>query len=101
MGRQELPAHSPFVGRNSGFQIGAARGDSALPLAALVDYRDAAMNARHSPAGSSRFRSSHRPPSLAGLLVAGLVVLPSTADAAHVKGHIEGFRSLQNPVWAE
>ena len=35
------------------------------------------------------------------LLAVGLVALPSTADAARVKGHLEGFRALQNPVWAE
>ena len=35
------------------------------------------------------------------LLTAGLALLPSTADAAHVKGQFSGFRSLQNPVWAE
>lgn len=35
------------------------------------------------------------------LLVAGLVALPSSADAARVKGRFEGFRALQNPVWAE
>ncbi|HWZ92118.1 MAG TPA: hypothetical protein VNW92_24815 [Polyangiaceae bacterium] len=37
------------------------------------------------------------------LVAAGLalLLLPSTADAAHVKGQFQGFRSLQNPVWAE
>lgn len=35
------------------------------------------------------------------LLAAGLVALPGTADAARVKGRFDGFRSLQNPVWAE
>lgn len=56
------------------------------------------MNARHNPAGSSRFKG------LRGTLLlfaAGLVALPSTAGAARVKGRFEGFRSLQNPVWAE
>ena len=35
------------------------------------------------------------------LLAAGLFALPGTADAARVKGRFEGFRTLQNPVWAE
>jgi len=30
-----------------------------------------------------------------------LLALPGTADAARVKGRFEGFRQLQNPVWAE
>ncbi|MEP7053280.1 MAG: hypothetical protein ABJB12_23155 [Pseudomonadota bacterium] len=57
------------------------------------------MNARHNPAGSSRTAGLRGSWPL--LLVAGLLALPSTADAAHVKGRFEGFRSLQNPVWAE
>jgi len=57
------------------------------------------MNARHNPQGSSK-PASQRAPWLP-LLVAGLVLLPSTADAAHVKGRFDGFRNLQNPVWAE
>jgi plastocyanin len=35
------------------------------------------------------------------LLAAGLALVPSTAGAARVKGQLQGFRSLQNPVWAE
>jgi hypothetical protein len=27
--------------------------------------------------------------------------MPASADAAHVKGRLEGFRLLRNPVWAE
>ena len=30
-----------------------------------------------------------------------LLALPSSADAARVKGKLEGFRLLRNPVWAE
>ncbi len=30
-----------------------------------------------------------------------LLVAPASADAAHVKGRLEGFRLLRNPVWAE
>jgi hypothetical protein len=35
---------------------------------------------------------------LAALLV---LSIPATAAAAHIKGRFEGFRLLQNPVWAE
>ncbi|MEO6602608.1 MAG: hypothetical protein ABIQ16_22180 [Polyangiaceae bacterium] len=57
------------------------------------------MNARHNPQGSSRIAALRAP--WLPLLVAGLFVLPSTADAARVKGRFDGFRTLQNPVWAE
>jgi plastocyanin len=57
------------------------------------------MNARHNPFGSSRFTRVRG--SAALLMAAGLSLLSSTADAAHVKGQFTGFRSLQNPVWAE
>jgi plastocyanin len=57
------------------------------------------MNARHNPFGSSRFTRVRV--SAALLMAAGLCLLSSTADAAHVKGQFTGFRSLQNPVWAE
>ena len=57
------------------------------------------MNARHNPSGSSRIAGLRGTWLL--LLAAGLVALPSTADAARVKGRFEGFRNLQNPVWAE
>jgi hypothetical protein len=30
-----------------------------------------------------------------------LLAAPASADAAHVKGRLEGFRLLRNPVWAE
>jgi hypothetical protein len=70
---------------------------SALPLATALDYRDAAMNARHHPSGSEKLARR----CVSTLLWAGLALLPSTADAAHVKGQFAGFRSLQNPVWAE
>jgi hypothetical protein len=73
--------------------------DSALPLSRALDYRDAAMNACHNPSGSSRTLGLRRSWPL--LLVAGLLALPSSADAARVKGRFEGFRALQNPVWAE
>jgi len=29
------------------------------------------------------------------------LVVPASADAAHVKGRLDGFRLLRNPVWAE
>src|SRR6187431_1153507 len=57
------------------------------------------MNVRHNPSGSSRIAGLRRSWPL--LLAAGLVALPSSADAARVKGRFEGFRALQNPVWAE
>jgi hypothetical protein len=57
------------------------------------------MNACHNFSGSSHRGGLGRRWPL--LLVAALVALPSSADAAHVKGRFEGFRSLQNPVWAE
>ncbi|HVY26803.1 MAG TPA: hypothetical protein VHB79_09630 [Polyangiaceae bacterium] len=39
----------------------------------------------------------------AGACVAllALAATPGSADAAHVKGRLEGFRLLRNPVWAE
>ena len=89
MGRQELPAHSPFV---------ATSPCSALPLARALDYRDAAMDARHNPPGSLKF-GLVRGSTL--LLIAGLGLCTSTADAARIKGQFSGFRALQNPVWAE
>ena len=57
------------------------------------------MNARLNPTGSSRIAGPRSRWSL--LLLAGLITLPGTADAARVKGRFEGFRTLQNPVWAE
>lgn len=36
-----------------------------------------------------------------GLSLLALLGLPASADAAHVKGRLEGFRLLRNPVWAE
>jgi len=35
------------------------------------------------------------------LALLALLAVPSTADAARVKGRLEGFRLLRNPVWAE
>jgi hypothetical protein len=35
------------------------------------------------------------------LSLLALLVAPTSADAAHVKGRLEGFRLLRNPVWAE
>ena len=57
------------------------------------------MNVRHTLSGSSRIFGLRRSWPL--LLAAGLVALPSSADAARVKGRFEGFRALSNPVWAE
>ena len=36
-----------------------------------------------------------------GLCLLALVAAPATADAARVKGRLDGFRLLRNPVWAE
>lgn len=36
-----------------------------------------------------------------GLPLLVLLAVPATADAARVKGRLEGFRLLSNPVWAE
>jgi hypothetical protein len=33
--------------------------------------------------------------------VVALLAVPASADAARVKGRLEGFRLLRNPVWAE
>jgi plastocyanin len=104
MGRQNLPAHSPFVGLKAGRVLlralanGLKGRDSALPLSPSLDYRDAAMNVRYNSSGSTRLT---RLRGSTMLVAAGLALLPSTADAAHVKGQFQGFRSLQNPVWAE
>ncbi|HET7541175.1 MAG TPA: hypothetical protein VFK05_14960 [Polyangiaceae bacterium] len=57
------------------------------------------MNACHNFSGSSHSVGARRRWPL--LLIAGLVALPSSAGAARVKGRFEGFRALQNPVWAE
>jgi hypothetical protein len=73
--------------------------DSELPLSRGLDYRDAAMNARYNPAGSTRIMGLRG--SWVLLMAAGLLAVPSTADAAHIKGRFDGFRLLQNPVWAE
>lgn len=35
------------------------------------------------------------------LSLLALLAVPASADAAHVKGRLEGFRLLRNPVWAE
>ncbi len=60
------------------------------------------MNARHNPSGSSwTSRIARARGAWPLLLAAGLVALPGTADAARVKGRFDGFRTLQNPVWAE
>jgi hypothetical protein len=36
-----------------------------------------------------------------GLAALALLLAPDSADAARVKGRLEGFRFLRNPVWAE
>ena len=48
-----------------------------------------------------RTLSSRRWGAQVGLTLLGLLALPASADAAHVKGRLEGFRFLRNPVWAE
>jgi hypothetical protein len=64
----------------------------------MLDYRVAAMNARLNPSRSS---APKRRAWVYPLAIAAILAVPATADAAHVKGRFEGFRSLQNPVWAE
>jgi len=51
----------------------------------------------------SRFltRSSRRWGAGLGLSLLALLAAPGSADAAHVKGRLDGFRLLRNPVWAE
>ena len=44
---------------------------------------------------------SRRRGALVGLVSLALLASASSADAAHVKGRLEGFRLLRNPVWAE
>jgi hypothetical protein len=73
--------------------------ESPLPLSRALDYRDAAMNASHNPAGPSGIAARFGFWPL--FLAASLTALPITAQAAHIKGRFEGFRALQNPVWAE
>jgi len=68
-------------------------------LSRWLDYRDAAMNARYNSAGFTCMTGLRG--SSVRLLAVGLLALPSTAGAAHVKGRFDGFRLLQNPVWAE
>ena len=48
-----------------------------------------------------RTRSSRHRGALVGLVALSLLASASSADAAHVKGRLEGFRLLRNPVWAE
>ncbi|HEV8548910.1 MAG TPA: hypothetical protein VGQ57_07780, partial [Polyangiaceae bacterium] len=36
-----------------------------------------------------------------GWVAALIVLVPASADAAKVRGKVDGFRSLLNPVWAE
>ena len=51
----------------------------------------------------SRFltRSSRRWGAGLCLSLLALLAAPGSADAAHVKGRLDGFRLLRNPVWAE
>jgi hypothetical protein len=65
-----------------------------LPLQASVDYRATAMT-------TTRSRSTGRRGIGLCLSVFALLGAPASADAAHVKGRLEGFRLLRNPVWAE
>ena len=46
-------------------------------------------------------RSSRRLGAGLCLSLFALLAAPGSADAAHVKGRLEGFRLLRNPVWAE
>jgi hypothetical protein len=46
-------------------------------------------------------RSSRRWGAGLCLSLLALLAAPGSADAAHVKGRLDGFRLLRNPVWAE
>jgi hypothetical protein len=46
-------------------------------------------------------RSSRRLGAGVCLSLFALLATPGSADAAHVRGRLEGFRLLRNPVWAE
>lgn len=65
-----------------------------LPLQRPVDYRATAMS-------TLRLHESRRVSVGLGLSLVALLATPATADAAHVKGRLDGFRLLRNPVWAE
>jgi plastocyanin len=99
MGRQETAGPFAFCAFGPSHQICVAAVDSVLPLLPALDYRDAAMDARRNSVRTRTLASPRH--SLAAWLALGLGLLPSTAGAARVKGHLEGFRSLQNPVWVE
>ena len=57
------------------------------------------MDTRFTAAGFSRSASWHG--IRVAILTASWFALTGTAAAARVKGRFEGFRALQNPVWAE
>jgi hypothetical protein len=75
---------------------------AALPSSSPVDYGPAAMNAP-TGAGSARSGRSRDKRSRRGLwpLAGLLLMLPASADAAKLRGKVEGFRNLINPVWAD
>ena len=75
-----------------------SRGDAALPLEPPVDYRLAAMTG----AIGSKLLLGRRARSLFALAGAATCLsLTCPVEAQHVKGRLEGYRLLQNPVWAE
>jgi plastocyanin len=98
-----MPAHPPIVGRpddRAGGRAGtASRVAAGLPLNAALHYGLAAITAaiQLSVAGRGlRLRTAF------GFLgVLACLALSSEAHAQHVRGRLEGFKLLQNPVWAE
>jgi hypothetical protein len=92
MGWRKSSAHPPIWGGTRGFPI------SRLPSSRGLDYRLAEMSST-----IDREKSSRSAPVWTGPLSLGLALLLSApaASAASVRGRLEGFRLLQNPVWAE
>jgi len=69
-----------------------------------LDYVLAAMTRSNSPKRwhPPDLRRTRRPLRVVGLLAfAGVLGLATAASAATVRGRLEGFRLLQNPVWGE
>ena len=65
------------------------------PVRLGTDYRATAMSMLRTVLPRPRG-------ALVGLATLALLAsASSSADAAHVKGRLEGFRLLRNPVWAE
>jgi hypothetical protein len=73
-----------------------------LPSLSLVDYGPAAMTAPSRAASARPGAPSKRSSSRSFWpLAAFLLLLPASADAAKLRGKVDGFRNLINPVWAD